>query len=163
MAGIERMREHLETHSWPRLNCVLMVALSAGAAFLSSVLLLSIGVESMALRDGAAALAGYFTFVSLIRGWVAWKRRQFTSDSDLDVGDVLSNLDLPLPRSRHGRGVCASAGRAGGAIDRRRVGEGGAVNRERSARRAGCRQLPIRARTRAGFVNVCPATSTLTV
>jgi hypothetical protein len=126
---IEQLQAHLERHSWPRLNCMLMVALSTAAAFLSSVLLLGSGVDSMALRYGAAALIGYVTFVLLLRGWVEWKRRQLSSESRLDLGDVVRELDIPLPRFSRadvepavfvggrsgGGGASGSYGSAGGA------------------------------------------------
>jgi len=102
VATIHQLQAHLERHSWPRLNCMLMVALSTAAAFLTSVLLLGADVESMALRYGAAALIGYVTFVLLLRGWVQWKRRQLTSEPDFELADVVSNLDFPLPRSSAG-------------------------------------------------------------
>lgn len=79
---------------------MLMVALSTGAAFLTSVVLLWSNVPSMAIRYGVAALIGYVTFGLLIRGWVRWKRRQLTSEPDFDgVIDAVANFDLPLPRS----------------------------------------------------------------
>ena len=102
MTTIQQLQAHLEKHSWPRLNCMLMVALSTAAAFLTAVLLLGAGVSSMALRYGAAALVGYIAFVLLIRGWVLWKRRQLTSESTFDPGDVVSDLDILLPRSSEG-------------------------------------------------------------
>ena len=116
MTSIQRMQAHLETHGWPRLNCALMVALATCAAFLSSVLLLGAGMQSMALRYGAAALIGYLTFVLLIRGWVLWKRRQLSLEPDVKLVDVLSNVDVPIPRSSGGGAEppMFSGGRSGG-------------------------------------------------
>ena len=93
------MREHLQIHGWPRLNCLLMVALAACAAFLSSVVLLfAFDVRSMPLRYGVSALAGYLAFVLLIRAWIWWSHRELSVDPDFDAIDAASQLvpiDLP--------------------------------------------------------------------
>lgn len=114
--GVQAMRDHLDAHSWPRLNCLLMVAVSTGAAFLASVLLLVSNLDSMALRYGIAALAGYLTFLTLVRAWVRWKSRQ-VKEPDFDVIDAVTNgLDLPLPRSSGGsiEPPAFAGGRSGG-------------------------------------------------
>jgi hypothetical protein len=116
MTMLDRMRAHLETHNWPRLHCLLMVTLAGAAAFLSSFLLLSLDVPSMAVRYGVAALVGYLTFVMLVRAWVAWKRHQF--ESEIDVGNVLDavtphDLSPALPRGSEDPPMFAG-GRSGG-------------------------------------------------
>lgn len=93
---VQRMRDHLETHGWPRLNCLLMVALATCAAFLSSVLLLfAFEVRSMPLRYGVSAVAGYLTFVLLIRAWIWWNHRGFSVDSDFEVLNAVAQPGPP--------------------------------------------------------------------
>jgi hypothetical protein len=56
---VDRMRARLEKGYWPRLHCMLIVTVSTAVAFLTSVLLLVLRIHWMAVRYGAAALAGY--------------------------------------------------------------------------------------------------------
>jgi hypothetical protein len=109
--ALRELSRHLETHGWPRLNCMLMVGLAAGAAFLTSVLLLGAGLQSMAVRYGAAASIGYLTFVLLIRGWVWWKRRELSTDDPLlDAIDLASQAGPPgVPDVELGDGVSLAA------------------------------------------------------
>jgi hypothetical protein len=116
-AIVARVRQRIEAGYWPRLHCLLLVALATAAAFLLSVLLLALGVHSMAARYGFAALGGYGCFVLLIRAWVRWKwsRMDFTSDGDFGISDVVADIPIQLPS----RGVTAtgrlfSGGRSGG-------------------------------------------------
>jgi len=94
---VDRMRARLEAGYWPRVHCMLIVTLSTAAAFLTSVLLLVARVDSMALRYGAAALAGYATFLLLLHAWVRWKwSRVKASDDGLDLVDVVSDMPIDL-------------------------------------------------------------------
>jgi len=116
---VERMRARLEAGYWPRVHCMLLVSLSAAAAFLTSVLLMVLQIRWMAVRYGVAAVAGYATFLFLLRTWVRWKwsRASFASDSDggIDPGDLIGNVDIPMPSLPHGAANFASGGgRSGG-------------------------------------------------
>lgn len=126
MTTLDRMRAHLETHNWPRLHCLLMVTLAGAAAFLSSFVLLSLDVPSMAVRYGVAALAGYLTFVMLIRAWVAWKRHQLESEIDPDLVDAVTSLDW-TPGSPRGsvEPPVFAGGRSGGGGASGSYGDGG--------------------------------------
>jgi hypothetical protein len=116
---VDRMRSRLETGYWPRVHCMLIVTLSTAAAFLVSVLMLAMRVDSMAVRYGAAALAGYATFLGLLHAWVRWKASRFTPNEDgSDLVEAVVNtidvpLDLPLPRGVP-RGLAGGGGRSGG-------------------------------------------------
>jgi hypothetical protein len=88
------MRRRLETGHWPRVHCVLLVALASAAAFLLSVVLLRLQVHSLAIRYGVAAAAGYAAFVLLIRAWVRWKWSRLAKDLTNKVVD--SAIDVPL-------------------------------------------------------------------
>ena len=116
-AIVERVRQRLEAGYWPRLHCLLLVSLATAGAFLLSVLLLALGVHSMAARYGFAALGGYCGFVLLIRAWVRWKwsRLDFTSDSRFGVSDVVSDIPIQLPsRGGTAAGRLFTGGRSGG-------------------------------------------------
>lgn len=64
----------------------MIVLLAGGGAFLFSVIALTAGLHSMAVRYGLAALTGYMSFALLIRGWIAMRRGDF---------DLASNLPIP--------------------------------------------------------------------
>jgi len=112
------MRTRLETGYWPRVHCMLIVTVSTAAAFLASVAMLLLHVNAMAVRYGAAALAGYATFLLLLHAWVRWKWSRFKPNADgSDLVDVAGNaidvpVDLPLPRG--GRVFSGGGGRSGG-------------------------------------------------
>jgi hypothetical protein len=112
------MRTRLETGYWPRVHCMLIVTVSTAAAFLTSVAMLVLQVNSMAIRYGAAALAGYATFLLLLHAWVRWKWSRFKANADgSDIVDVAANAidvpgDLRLPRG--GRIFSGGGGRSGG-------------------------------------------------
>src|SRR5262245_60728031 len=116
------MRTRLETGHWPRIHCMLIVTMSTAAACLTSFLLLLMHVNWMAVRYGAAALAGYATFVLLLHAWVRWKwSRMKLNDDGSDVVDVEANLvpvdfgplpDAPL-RVAGGGGQSGGGGASG--------------------------------------------------
>ena len=85
-AAVDELRQRLVRESFPRITVFIIVSVAGGCAFLFSVLTLSAGLTSMAARYGLAALAGYLTFVLLIRAWIALKRGSL--DLDLDVPDL---------------------------------------------------------------------------
>lgn len=100
---VERMRGRIEAGYWPRLHCLLLVALASAAAFLLSVTLLALHVHSMAVRYGVAAVGGYVAFLLLIRAWVRWKWSRLVPDPDLDLVNISGDLPLSLPSRREHR------------------------------------------------------------
>jgi len=114
---VDRMRARLESGYWPRVHCMLIVSLSAAAAFLTSFVLMRLHVGWMAVRYGAAAIAGYLTFLLLLRAWVRWRwsRAQLNADGSDIVDGVVNNIDLPMPSlSGSGPSFGGGGGRSGG-------------------------------------------------
>lgn len=88
---VAELRRQLDDETFPR-SIVLSMLLAAGAAaFLTSVLALAAGVESMAPRYALATAGGYLAFLALIRAWIA-VRRGWTPEADAD--DVEDCLEL---------------------------------------------------------------------
>jgi hypothetical protein len=69
----ERALNWLRTHSWPRLVMSMMLMVTVGAAFLSSVQMHHFGVSPL-LRYPSAVLAGWIIFLLLVSVWVMWQR-----------------------------------------------------------------------------------------
>jgi hypothetical protein len=117
---VDRMRSRLESGYWPRVHCLLIVSLSAAAAFLVSYALVRLHVRWMAVRYGVAALAGYLTFLFLLRAWVRWRwsRVQLNADGNDFVDGAVNNLDVPMPSFSGGGGggpsFAGGGGRSGG-------------------------------------------------
>jgi hypothetical protein len=85
IARIQRLLERL--HS-PRLQMMLIVALTAAVGFLVSFALLHAGVESLWLRYGLAVAIAYLAFLFFLWCWLR-----------LRSSDLLDGLDLPSPSS----------------------------------------------------------------
>jgi hypothetical protein len=97
-ALIAALRDRVEWDGWPRCTVTLMVALAGLASFVSSVVMLRVGLESMAVRYGLAAVVGYAAFLGLVRLWIAVQRG--SSGPEIDpISDGIDGLravgDLP--------------------------------------------------------------------
>ncbi len=68
-----RALDWLRAHSWPRLVMSMMLMVTVGAAFLSSVQMHRFGVVPL-VRYPSAVLVGWITFLLLVGVWVAWQR-----------------------------------------------------------------------------------------
>lgn len=91
--AILRAQERLTTFSWPRVQMGLIVALTGATGLLVSYLLLSAGLDSMAMRYPLAVLGAYAAFLALVWLWL----RTFSQDySDLPLGD-LPTPEMPVP------------------------------------------------------------------
>lgn len=86
---VNRLRTHLELTGFPRLKMLLIVALTGGAGFIASFLMLRCCVTSMAIRYPIAIAMAYLVFLFLL--WL-WLR---TSASDYT--DVPDPSGLPSP------------------------------------------------------------------
>ena len=116
------------TPSQLRFHLSLIVTLAGGAAFLSSVIALWLGVDAMSIRYPLAAAGGYATFLLLIRAWIGWPRRALshaagrraTSDAGhhagdlVDVGGALADISLPSRIPKAAEPVMFAGGRSGG-------------------------------------------------
>lgn len=92
---------------------VTIALLAAGCvAFLSSVLLLHLGLGSMPARYGVVVLVGYLSFLGLLR-MAMWLKRKDVADRSLDVCVEPSSGSAPDPLPRFEGG--ASGGGGGGA------------------------------------------------
>lgn len=95
----------------PRVQMTILLALTGGAGFFTSYLLLRAGMNSMALRYPLAVGVAYLVFFLLLRLWIALQSSADEIASDavdvMDLGtDVLSGghssafgTSLPAPRS----------------------------------------------------------------
>lgn len=114
---VDRMRARLESGYWPRVHCMLIVGLSAAAAFLTSYVLMRLHVHRMAIRYGLAGIAGYGTFLLLLQAWVRWRwsRVQLDASGD-DIVDVGGNFPMPSFSGSGGSGprFAGAGGRSGG-------------------------------------------------
>lgn len=97
MFGNKHQRSLNEIHErvhrqWPRLQIMLMLAITGSAAFLTSFVLLKLGVTQMVVRYPIAIAVAYGVFILLIGFWL-WMQR-----TDVTAGDVIergSNVHLP--------------------------------------------------------------------
>ena len=83
---IEKVRGRLERHSLPRLQMSILLALTGATGFLSSFILLKLGVDSMALRYPVAVALAYGVFLLLLRIWLRLQRDGWES---VDIPDVV--------------------------------------------------------------------------
>jgi hypothetical protein len=112
---IEMLRERLSTDGFPRLQMLVIVAVAGVAAFACSVVALRLGIAHMGVRYGVASIAGYLTFVGMVRLWIAWQRGRWEPDG-LDAVDVMDAAISSPPDVGIERGVPAMfrGGRSGG-------------------------------------------------
>src|SRR5687767_5122731 len=81
---LAEVRNRFIARGYPRLVVSLILALSGLVAFGFSASALGIGLDHMGLRYLAATIAGYVTFLLLIRVWIALHR-------------IGWHVDLPIP------------------------------------------------------------------
>ncbi|HSK75159.1 MAG TPA: hypothetical protein VLQ45_01770 [Thermoanaerobaculia bacterium] len=105
---VEKVRKRLERHSLPRLQMSLLLALTGGTGFLSSFVLLKLGVDSMALRYPVAVALAYGVFLLLLRIWLRLQRDSWQS---ADLPGVVDLGEAVLDGTGH---VVRGAGRFAG-------------------------------------------------
>lgn len=71
--------------NWPRLQISLILLLTGVAGFLASLLLLRVGVDSMAIRYPLAITAAYCFFLFLLRIWLWMHGRELPGSIDFPV------------------------------------------------------------------------------
>jgi hypothetical protein len=94
---IHRIRHQLEEGGYPRLQMLLLVALTGGAGFLGSFALLTFGVDSLASRYPLAVGIAYVAFLLLL--WV-WLRT--APDDYQGIDEVVSDVIAALPDTAAG-------------------------------------------------------------
>lgn len=105
-AAIAQARTRLLRQGWPRLQMLLIVALTALAGFLAAWAMLEAGIDTMALRYPLAVSMAYAVFLLLL--WV-WLR---TGDTELP--DITDLADLDAPCRRTGADWQGAGGHSGG-------------------------------------------------
>lgn len=117
-SAVAIMKSQLLRRASPRLVMSLLISISGGVAFLVAYGLLRAGVVSMAVRYGAAALAGYLILLAMFRMWLwAAVRRMTNRDSEAFTGDsVLDGIsDVFLPSTDAPGHLFGGGGGFGGA------------------------------------------------
>jgi hypothetical protein len=117
-SAVTIMKSQLLRRASPRLVMSLLISISGGVAFLVAYGLLRTGVVSMAVRYGAAALAGYLLLLVMFRMWLwAAVRRVTNRDSEATTGDsVLDGIsDVFLPSTDAPGHLFGGGGGFGGA------------------------------------------------
>ncbi|HSF43561.1 MAG TPA: hypothetical protein VLT87_27455 [Thermoanaerobaculia bacterium] len=85
---VEKVKKRLERYSLPRLQMSAILALTGATGFLSSFVLLKLGVDSMALRYPVAVALAYGVFLLLLRIWLRLQRDSWQSADLPDVVDL---------------------------------------------------------------------------
>ncbi len=106
---VVQLHERLERDSFPRLQMVLIVALTGGAGLLASFTLLQLGLTSMTLRYPLALVLAYGFFLFLL--WV-WLRAR-DDDGAFDLPDPGVGLPSPSGAAPRGAGDALGNGRSG--------------------------------------------------
>lgn len=107
---IEQLRRRLNRQSYPRLQMLLIVSLTAGSGFLASSLFLHLGLQAMGPRYLLACMTAYLVFLLLL--WI-WLRSQ-ASDL-LDIPNV--NFSSSHRNAFEGSGGQSAGGGASASYD----------------------------------------------
>ncbi|HEX5277217.1 MAG TPA: hypothetical protein VFW42_06075 [Fluviicoccus sp.] len=87
---VHRIRDMLERHGYPRLQMLLLVVLTGASGFLSSTLLLKMGLSVMWLRYPLAVGVAYLVFLGLLWWWLRSRAEDYSS---LDPGSLPGRSD----------------------------------------------------------------------
>ncbi len=125
--AVLQVQSNLERHSFPRLHMTLIAALTGAVGWLSSYVLLGLGLDSMALRFPLALTLAYAGFLFLIWLWLRTQPRSYIDAADLaGSGPVEFGSAGPTPMSdgvpgpevvTSGGGGNFAGGGAGGSFD----------------------------------------------
>ncbi len=89
--------------SMPRIQISIILLLTAAVGFLTSIILLAVGMTDMALRYPLAVVMAYLTFLILLRIWL-WLQDERSSIGDItNIGDI-GGTDLYIPNIGGGGG-----------------------------------------------------------
>lgn len=87
--SVFRMTAQLKQAFWPRMTMLMVVSIAAAAGFLSSVVMLWLGLRYMPVRYALAGLAGYGVFIFLMNQWLGRHLRSSLIDTAADVDNAL--------------------------------------------------------------------------
>jgi hypothetical protein len=112
--AIRRVEAQLRSSSFPRLQMMLLVALTGGFGLLASFSMLRLGLDSMALRYPLALVVSYLFFLILLWLWLRTKASDYLEVPDLSGlapsgGQPSSSIDL----ASGGGGSFGGAGASG--------------------------------------------------
>lgn len=77
---LDALRAWLETHSWPRVQMALLVALTAVAGLAASLTLRPLGITAMWLRYPLAVLVAWLVFLGLLWVWLRFQSEDIAED-----------------------------------------------------------------------------------
>lgn len=109
---IERLRRRLDRDSYPRLQMLLIVALTTGSGFLASSLFLYLGLHAMGPRYLLACVTAYLVFLLLLWIWLRNQASDLIDIPDLGGGSYSSRKD-----SFEGEGGQSAGGGASASYD----------------------------------------------
>ncbi len=124
--AIARVKRWLEQRSMPRLQMSIIVLVTALAGFLSSFLMLQLGLTRMGIRYLLAVGFAYAAFLALLCLWLHYHRKKTTerkTDADTNF-DALDWLDLNLIPSSETTSAVEFGGASGGGGAARSFGAG---------------------------------------
>lgn len=84
---LARLRSHLEHEHWPRLQMMVIVALTGGIGFLASYLLLDAGMTAMWQRYPASVGTAYLAFLVLLWLWAITFQSRAYEYLDIPTGN----------------------------------------------------------------------------
>ena len=120
LKAIRRTESMLRRRGWPRLEMMLLVALTGLAGLLSSFCLLQLGVDAMAVRYPIAVALAYLVFLGLMWVWLRARQDDLSGLLELvptdDVGAVFDAMPGPgarLPSFGGGGGRFGGGGASG--------------------------------------------------
>ena len=109
-ALLAQVQRRFIARGYPRILTLTILGVAGVASFAFSAILLRLGFEHMGLRYLLATLAGYATFLLLIRLWIAFHRREW--DPSFDVPDAASG-SAGADHGAFGGGESGGAGASG--------------------------------------------------
>lgn len=110
---LARLKHRIESESWPRLQMMVIVALTGGAGLVASFALLRAGVDSMALRYPLALGFAYLVFLGLLWLWLHTRTEDYVDVPDLSGASSCSGDGAGFS----GNGGKFGGGGAGGSFD----------------------------------------------
>lgn len=113
---LERIRMLLERRGYPRLQMMLLVALTGGAGFLCSFALLSSGVHAMWLRYAISVSAAYLGFLLLLWLWLRTGAEDY-ADLNADLLELIPEGGREDEPAYEGGGGEFGGGAASGRFD----------------------------------------------
>lgn len=110
---VRRIQRELERRGYPRLQMMLLVALTGGAGFLASFVLLVYGVDSLGLRYALCVAVAYLVFLILLWLWLRTDANTYDGWDEVAV-EILDAIPDPAARAGTGGGGRFSGGGSSG-------------------------------------------------